>query len=193
MKLRKGDALLVVDMQRDFLPGGSLAVPGGDEAVAPINACAAEFERLGLPVYASRDWHPADHCSFVDRGGPWPPHCVAGTDGAQLAADLALPGSTTVIDKATRPDADAYSAFDGTGLDAALRGAGVRRLFIGGVATDYCVRATALDARLLGYEVVLLRDAVRAIDVKAGLRALATLRDEGASVENSDALLTGDA
>jgi nicotinamidase/pyrazinamidase len=192
MRLRDRDALLIVDMQRDFLPGGSLAVPGGDEAVGPLNACAATFDRLGLPVYASRDWHPANHCSFVEQGGPWPPHCIANTEGAALTPALSLPDSATIIDKAMRPDADAYSAFDGTVLDSELREAGVRRLFIGGVATDYCVRATALDARLLGYEVVLLRDAVRAIDIDDGLRALAMLRREGVSVEDSDALRGGD-
>jgi len=144
--LQPGDALIIVDVQNDFLPGGALAVPHGDEVIAPLNGYLREYARLHLPVFATRDWHPPGHCSFHEQGGPWPPHCVAGTEGAELASGVRLPGSTRVISKATRPESDAYSAFQGTDLAQQLHDAGVTRVLIGGLATDYCVRATALDA-----------------------------------------------
>ncbi len=162
------DALVVVDVQNDFLPGGSLAVPHGDEVVEPLNRYAERFVRAGQPVFATRDWHPADHCSFQAQGGPWPPHCVQGTEGAAFAPALRLPPDTTVISKATRPDKDAYSGFEGTDLHDRLERLGIRRLFIGGLATDYCVLNTVKDARRLGYEVFLLTDAIRAVDVRPG-------------------------
>jgi nicotinamidase/pyrazinamidase len=163
-----GDALLVVDVQCDFLPGGALAVPGGDAVVAPLAAWARRFAAAGRPVFATRDWHPRDHCSFVEQGGTWPPHCVAGSSGAGFAPGLDLPESASIVAKATRCDADAYSGFAGTDLDARLRALGVRRLFVGGLATDYCVVNTVQDALRLGYGVVLLLDCIRAVDVAAG-------------------------
>ena len=166
--LRAGDALLVVDVQRDFLPGGALAVPDGDRVVPAINRYLGRFEREGRLVVLTRDWHPADHVSFRAQGGPWPPHCVAGTPGAGFAPGLDLPAMAQVVSKATRPDAEAYSGFEGTELAARLRQQGVKRLFIGGLATDYCVRATVLDALREGFEVWLLADAVRAVDVQPG-------------------------
>jgi nicotinamidase/pyrazinamidase len=165
---RPGDALLIVDVQNDFLPGGSLAVARGDEVVPVLNRAIVVFEARDLPVYASRDWHPPQHCSFQAQGGPWPPHCVAGTHGAAFAATLRLPHFTTVVAKATTTDQDAYSAFQDTDLHARLHAAGIRRLFIGGLATDYCVLNTVRDARRLGYAVNLLRDAIRAVDVEPG-------------------------
>jgi nicotinamidase/pyrazinamidase len=164
----RGDALLVVDVQNDFLPGGALAVPEGDAVVVPLNAYIELFERERLPVFATRDWHPPGHCSFRAQGGPWPPHCIAGSPGAEFAAGLRLPADAARIAKAARVDADAYSGFDGTELDALLRGARVRRVFVGGLATDYCVLNTVRDALRLGYEVMLLRDAVRAVDAAPG-------------------------
>ncbi len=165
---KTGDALLVVDVQHDFLPGGALAVPRGDEVIHPLNRCLALFARKNLPVYASRDWHPADHISFRARGGPWPPHCVAGTHGAAFPPGLDLPPDAGIVTKADAPDRDAYSAFGGTDLDARLKAAGVGRLFTGGLATDYCVLNTVKDALALGYAVFLLTDAVRAVDVQPG-------------------------
>ncbi len=165
--LDRGDALIVVDVQNDFLPGGSLAVPRGDEVVAPLNHYAAAFAAKNLPIYATRDWHPTNHCSFQARGGPWPPHCVAESAGAQFAPGLKLPSQTTVISKATTADKDAYSGFEGTDLDARLRAQGVKRVFVGGLATDYCVLNTVRDARKLGYDVRLLTDAIRAVNVKS--------------------------
>ena len=163
-----GDALLIVDVQHDFLPGGSLAVPLGDEVVTILNRYIHAFQAQGLPVYATRDWHPERHCSFRERGGPWPPHCVANTTGAGFAVALQLPPATVVISKATTLDADAYSGFEGTDLDSRLRAAGIRRLFIGGLATDYCVLNTVRDALRLGFTVFLLADAIRAVDVQPG-------------------------
>ena len=182
LPLRKGDALLIVDVQNDFLPGGALAVPDGDAIIPVLDSYGEKFDHCGLPVIASRDWHPRDHCSFREHGGPWPAHCVAGTHGAELAATLALPRHSMIVSKATQRDHDAYSVFQGTGLAERLRELHCRRLFIGGLATDYCVRATALDALAAGFEVIVLEDAIRAVDVQAGdgARALEELRARGA-------------
>ena len=166
--LHPGDALIIVDVQNDFLPGGSLAVPQGDEVVAPLNALIARCTTHHLPVVATRDWHPPEHCSFRDRGGPWPPHCIAGTPGAAFAPPLALPASTTVVSKAVTTELDAYSGFGGTDLHNRLQAAGVRRLLVGGLATDYCVLNTVRDGLAHGYDVVLLTDSIRAVDVTPG-------------------------
>ena len=186
-----GDALLVVDVQIDFLPGGALGIRDGDAVIAPLNAAIARFRDAALRVYASRDWHPPEHCSFTSQGGPWPVHCVAGSRGAAFAPALALPADVPVISKATEAARDAYSAFDGTELDACLRHDGVRRLFIGGLATDYCVRWSVQDALAHGYEVVVLRDAVRAVDVRHGdgARALRAVRRRGARTVGRAALV----
>jgi len=179
---RVGDALLVVDVQNDFLPGGALAVRHGDEVVATLNEAIAMFAQRHLPIIASRDWHPADHCSFRSRGGPWPPHCLADSPGADFAPGLHLPASTTIVSKATTVDNDAYSAFTGTDLDQRLRAARISRLFVGGLATDYCVLNTVIDARRAGYDVVLLLDGVRAVNVDPGDgdTAIARMRQAGA-------------
>ena len=165
IRISPGAALIVVDVQNDFLPGGSLAVPDGDAVVPVLNRYLSRFAARELPVYATRDWHPANHCSFKARGGPWPPHCVAETHGAQFAAGLKFPSGTFVISKATQPDKDAYSGFEGTDLDARLRARKIKRLFIGGLATDYCVLNTVRDARRLDYDVYLLADAIRAVNI----------------------------
>lgn len=176
------DALLLVDVQRDFLPGGALGVPDGNAVVPVLNRYVALARDRNIPIYASRDWHPAAHCSFRPQGGPWPPHCVADSSGAQFASDLRLPRDATVIDKATREEADAYSAFSGTDLARALRARGVQRLHIGGLATDYCVLNTVRDALDEGFDVVLLTDAIRAVnlDPQDGDRAEAEMRARGA-------------
>jgi nicotinamidase/pyrazinamidase len=163
--LRKGDALIVVDMQNDFLPGGSLAVKGGDEVLSPLNQYIAAAEKQGLPVFATRDWHPPDHSSFKEQGGPWPPHCVVGSRGAEFASELRVPESGVVISKGATIEKDAYSGFEGTNLDERLRSAGIRRVLIGGLATDYCVLNTVKDALNQGYEVLLLEDAIAAVNV----------------------------
>ena len=162
------DALLLIDLQNDFLPEGALAVPDGDAIVPVLNSYIERFTTKALPVFASRDWHPDSHCSFSAQGGTWPKHCVAGTAGAQFAIELELPDDTIIISKATQPDKDAYSAFEDTELHSLLQRQGLKRLFIGGLATDYCVVNTVMDALKLGYTVVLLADAIAAVNVHAG-------------------------
>lgn len=165
--LGQGDALLIVDLQVDFLPGGSLGVPHGDQVIAPINRLIALYQAQALPVYASRDWHPDSHCSFIAQGGPWPPHCVAGTAGAGFSSELTLPDDVIVVSKADNVDLDAYSAFSGTGLAQAMRERGIRRLAVCGLATDYCVLNTVLDG-LADFEILIVADAMRAVDVRPG-------------------------
>lgn len=187
--LKDGGALIIVDVQRDFLPGGALAVPEGDAVVPLLARCADACSRSGVPVVASRDWHPADHCSFCDFGGQWPVHCVAGTPGAELDSGLDLPDDTRIVDKASTPDRDAYSAFEGTDLDEWLKAREVRQIYVGGLATDYCVLRTALDGLRLGYRVVLLADAIRAIDPADGQKAIETLVEQGAVVADTSQIL----
>ena len=179
---RPGDALVLVDVQNDFLPGGSLAVPDGDAVIPVLNRWIRRFLDAGLPIFATRDWHPANHCSFLDQGGPWPPHCVMGTPGAEFSRELDLPPDVPVISKAMRPDKEAYSDFEDTDFAVQLRGLGVKRLFVGGIATDYCVRATVLGALEHGFEAVLLVDGVRPVDVAPGdgERAVAEMVAAGA-------------
>ena len=163
--LKTGDALIIVDVQNDFLPGGSLAVSHGDEVVPALNRYIRQFRDLSLPVFATRDWHPPDHCSFIEQGGPWPVHCVANATGSAFAADLELPEDAIIISKASCRDQDAYSGFEGTDLGTRLRSLVIKRLFIGGLTTDYCVLNTVKDALGLGYEVYLLEDVIRAVNV----------------------------
>lgn len=167
-RLKTGDALVVVDVQRDFLPGGRLAVPEGNAVIPLLNAWIDRFAAAGLPIAATRDWHPPEHCSFDTQGGPWPRHCVVDTPGAEFASGLNLPAGTVIVSKGVRPDDLGYSEFEETGLDRQLQELGVRRVFVGGLATDYCVLNTVLDALRLGYEVVLLTDCVRAVDRHPG-------------------------
>ena len=182
IKLHKHDALLIIDVQNDFLPGGSLAVPGAEAIIAVLNRYIDFFTSLSLPVFASRDWHPAHHSSFSDMGGEWPVHCVAGTLGADFSSLLNLPQELFVISKATDEEKDAYSAFDGTNLANLLIQHRVERLFIGGLATDYCVLHTVQDALKHGFAVILLVDAVCAVNVAAGdgERAINTMLSAGA-------------
>ena len=185
-RLVPGDALLIVDMQNDFLPGGLLPLESGLEVVPVLNRWIEAASEAGYPVFASRDWHAASHVSFVERGGPWPVHCVMNTPGAEISPDLLLPPDTVIIDKGSDPDKEAYSAFDGTELGEHLRRAGVRRLWVGGVALDYCVRASVLDGVKLGaFEVHLILDATRAADVEPGdgERAVEEMRTAGALIE----------
>jgi len=177
-----GDALILVDVQNDFLPGGSLAVPEGDAVIPVLNRWIARFEAIGLPIFATRDWHPVNHCSFVEQGGLWPSHCVVDTPGAEFSRDLLLPPNVPINSKATRSEKEAYSDFEDTGFAERLRELGVKRVFVGGLATDYCVRATVLDALKEGFEAVLLKDGVRPVDVNPGdgARAMADMIAAGA-------------
>jgi len=172
------DTLIMVDVQNDFCPGGALAVREGDLVVKPLNHAQKFFRH----IFATRDWHPEDHCSFMGRGGPWPPHCIQNTHGAKFHTDLEI-SRAWVISKAFEKDIDAYSGFQGTDLEARLKREGIKRVFIGGLATDYCVRATALDALATGFEVVLLEDTVRGVDVHPGdsEKAISEMKEKGAA------------
>ena len=183
LTLKKGDALLIVDVQNDFLPGGSLAVHGGDNIIAPFNRYIEAVQEKDLPIFATRDWHPPDHCSFKKQGGPWPPHCIVDSRGAEFSSELSLPPSAVVISKGIEVEKDAYSGFEGTDLDERLRSAGINRLLIGGLATDYCVLNTVKDAVKQGYEVLLLQDAIAAVNVQPedGEKAIEEMTSLGAT------------
>ncbi|QWK13367.1 MAG: nicotinamidase [Aquificota bacterium] len=169
VKLSPKDALIVVDMQKDFMPGGALPVPEGDKIIPRLNQYTKLFNSLGLPVFFTRDWHPPDHISFKEQGGVWPPHCVQNTERAMFHKDLFIPQDNRfIISKGTSKDFDAYSGFQGTILDSLLKERGIRRVFVGGVATDYCVKNTVLGAINLGYEAFLLLDGIKGVDVNPG-------------------------
>lgn len=184
------DALLVVDVQNDFCPGGALAVPQGDAVVPVLNQYLARAAAASIPIYASRDWHPEQTSHFAPFGGKWPPHCIQGTHGAELHPDLKLPATAVVVSKGMRPGDEGYSMMTaelpgGEDLLSALRAAGVTRVYVGGLATDYCVRATALDALEENFDTYILADAVRAVDVNPGdgQRALEEMCDAGVQME----------
>lgn len=178
-----GDALLVVDVQRDFCTGGALAVPAGEEVVAVLNRWIEAADAAGAPIFLSRDWHPRDHVSFASRGGPWPEHCVQDTPGAAFHALLATPASARVVTKGVRFDKDQNSAFDETGLADELHRLGVTRLFVGGLAQDVCVHDSVQDALRAGFDVHVIADGTRPVDAEKGERALSAMRDAGAGVE----------
>jgi nicotinamidase/pyrazinamidase len=177
------DGLIVVDVQNDFCAGGALAVPDGDAVVEPINLLMDEFEF----VVATRDWHPPDHASFLAQGGPWPPHCVQGTPGAELHPGLHADRIDALVDAGYEPELEGYSGFEETDLERLLRERGVDTVHVGGLALDYCVRATALDARDKGFGVVLHLDATRAIEAQPGdaERTLDELRQAGAQITST--------
>lgn len=172
----------MADIQMDFLPGGALSVPEGDQVIPVLNEYSKIFATANAKIIASRDWHLPDHVSFKAQGGPWPPHCVQETEGARFNPDLKLPKGTLIVSKATDPSKEAYSVFDGTGLADELKAEGITRVFVGGLATDYCVVNSVLDARKLGFEAVVLLDATRGINVQPGDvdRAIAAMLESGA-------------
>ena len=176
------EALLIIDFQNDFCPGGALAVPHGDE-IAPRVKELIDSGRFDA-VFATRDWHPADHNSFQAQGGPWPPHCVQGSEGAELHPSLDRAKIDVVVDAGFRPELEGYSGFEETNLEDALRARGIDKVTVVGLATDYCVRATALDALGEGFDVTVDSAGIRGIDVEPGdsERALDELREAGASV-----------
>jgi len=182
------DALIIVDVQNDFCPGGSLAVTGGDEVVPVLNQYIEQFTQARVPIFATRDWHPENTRHFKIHGGLWPPHCIQGTKGAEFRTDLALPDDAVIVSAGMAPDEEGYSGFDGkdengAGLADLLRARGVERVFIGGIATDYCVKETVLDALKHGFKVVLLEDAVRGVNLRPddSERAIAEMVRAGAS------------
>ena len=184
-EFKHGDALLIVDMQIDFCPGGALPVPGGDEIIPYLNECVAAAREAGVPVIASRDWHPQQHPSFEAEGGEWPPHCVQDTEGASFHPELALPLEAVKVSKGVRFDKDQYSVFDETGLGDFLRGHGIERIWIGGLAQDVCVHASILAACDEGFDVHLLAAATRPIDAQQGEEAIAEMRAAGALIETA--------
>jgi nicotinamidase/pyrazinamidase len=173
-------ALLIVDLQNDFLPGGTLAVPAGEEVIAPVNELAAD-DRFALTI-ATRDWHPADHSSFLPQGGPWPAHCVHDTFGAQLDERLDLGWVDVIVDKGIEPAASGYSAFERPELTELLRSRRIEAVTVVGLATDFCVAHTAQGALDTGLAVTVDRGAIRGIDAERSERALDALRAAGARV-----------
>ncbi len=185
-------ALMIVDVQNDFCPGGALAVPEGDQIIPIVRAWAEDFFRQGYPIVTTQDNHPPHHISFGERGGPWPPHCVQGTLGFALHPALQLPPHAVCL-KGEDPDQDAYSGFEGLvegpegnrePLASFLHRASVDTVYVAGLATDYCVKATVLDALKAGFRTIVLRDAVRGVDVNAGdsARALEEMAGQGAEI-----------
>ena len=186
-------ALIVVDVQNDFCPGGSLAVADGDQVVAPLNQLIKEFLDRGEPVYKTRDGHPAQTRHFQAYGGIWPVHCVQGTHGAEFHPDLSTDPRVTIISKGFDEKADGYSGFDGTNLAELLRGGGVTEVWVGGLATDYCVKHTVLDAVKEGFEVKALADAMRAVNVNQddGAKAVEEMRAAGAELVGNEKKAAG--
>ncbi|MEK6584323.1 MAG: isochorismatase family protein [Nitrospirota bacterium] len=166
--ITNNSAIIAVDIQNDFCPGGALPVPDGDAVVYSMNLYITKFSKMGLPVYFTRDWHPQNHISFKTNGGIWPEHCIQETYGAELHKKLLIPSRAVIISKGISPDNEGYSGFQGTDLDKRLKAKNIRQLFIGGLATDYCVRSTVLDALHAGFDVVFLSDASKGVDVNTG-------------------------
>lgn len=182
-------ALVVVDVQNDFTPGGALAVPEGDQVVPLLNQYLERFRAAGLPTFASRDWHPTVTTHFKAYGGLWPPHCIQGTKGAEFHPDLKLPDGTTIVSKGMDPQKDSYSVFDafepdGTPFVEGLKRRGIDRLYVGGLATDYCVKWTALEASKQGFAVTLLVDASLGVNLQPhdSERAIAEMVRQGATL-----------
>jgi len=184
-------ALIVVDIQRDFCPGGALPVTDGDKIIPAVNKLVGAFEKAGLPIFFTRDWHPSNHVSFKANGGPWPPHCVRNTPGASFHPSLAVADGAVVIDKGTLQSEDAYSGFQGTDLARKLHNIGVKRIYVAGLATDYCVKNTVLDGAAHGFETYVLTDCARGVNLKRtdSATALRAMLSRGAMQTTSGRLL----
>lgn len=180
------DALIIVDVQNDFCSGGSLPVPDAELVIDPINRLLRFFDYL----FFSRDWHPSDHCSFSDNqqfgDGHWPPHCVQNSPGAEFHGDLRIPVDATIIDKATAPERDAYSAFDGTDLTTLLKKKGIKRVFVVGLALDFCVKATALDAIKNGFAAYIVRNGTLPVFPENAAQVYAELQAAGVELVDSE-------
>jgi len=189
--MRGTKALVVVDLQSDFCAGGALEVKEGDRIIAPINQLVAAFEGDNLPVAFTRDWHPKNHCSFKSQGGMWPSHCVEGTPGAGFHPLLTIPSKAIIISKGTVKDRDAYSGFQETNLAERLEQVGASELFIGGLATDYCVKNTVLDALKLGFKAYIITDCIRGVNLKRTdcANAIRLMVMKGAKRANSSDIL----
>jgi nicotinamidase/pyrazinamidase len=194
MPIGEHDGLIIVDVQNDFCPGGALAVPTGAQVAETLTGVAAHFAAHGAHVFATQDWHPAEHASFRAQRGPWPEHCVQDTPGAQFHPAFALPEGALIVRKGTDPTKDAYSGFVDSDLEERLRASGVTRVFVGGLATDYCVLNTVVDAVDRDFETYVLVDAVGAVDVEPGdgQRALHLMAGSGAGLVEASAILAED-
>lgn len=181
LQLSDKDALIIVDVQKDFMEQGSLPIPDSNRIIPVLNVYIEKFDSLGLPIFATRDWHPLKHCSFQDQGGTWPEHCVQFTEGAAFAHGLKLSTEAEVISKGTAMEEDAYSGFQGTDLDQRLHALNTERVFIGGLALDVCVLNTVMDAVLNGYRVFVLEDASQAVNINPddGDKAVAEMQSAG--------------
>lgn len=177
-----GDALILVDPQVDFCPGGALPIEGGDEIMPVLNRWIQAAVAAEIPVFVSRDWHPAGHMSFREQGGPWPPHCLQDSEGARFHADLKLPEDAVKVTKGVRFDQDQNSAFDQTGLAEELRRRGIQRIWAGGLAMDVCVAATVLDGCREGFEVRLIENGTRPVTAEGGRRSLEDMKQAGAVI-----------
>jgi nicotinamidase/pyrazinamidase len=194
--MQESDALILIDVQNDFCPGGALPVAQGDQVVPALNRYIEKFTQEKLAIFATRDWHPEKTKHFKAYGGLWPPHCIQGTKGAEFRADLVLPKDAVIVSAGMAPDEEGYSGFEGkdekgVSLADLLHRAAVKRIFVGGLATDYCVKHTVLDGLKHGFAVTLLRDAVRGVELAPGdsVRAVEEMVDAGANVlENVDEL-----
>ena len=189
--MRRRAALLVVDVQLDFCPGGALPVAAGDAVVSPLNRYIAIFWQRGRPIFASRDWHPADSEHFKENGGSWPKHCIQESDGAAFHPKLLLPKETIVISKGISRWDDGYSAFDGvttngTPFSMLLKRMGIDRIYVGGLATDYCVKASVLSGLGEGFAMTLLTDAVRGVELVPGDTQAAIEEMLAAGAETTD-------
>ena len=193
MSDQKKKALIVVDVQNDFCPGGSLAVQDGDQVVAPLNDMIKEFLDRGEPVFKTRDWHSAKTKHFANYGGTWPVHCVQGTRGAEFHPELSNDPRISVVSKGMDESADGYSGFDGTHLAQVLREQNVEEVWVGGLATDYCVKQTVLDALKEGFRVKALSDAMRPVNVNPsdGEQAINEMREAGAEIVGNTAQAAG--
>ena len=178
--LKPGDALLIVDVQNDFCPGGALPIPDGDSIIPLINQYTDAALAAGTPIYFSRDWHPKCHVSFRENGGPWPPHCVQDTPGASFHKELRVPESAVVVTKGTRLDQDQNSAFDQTGLAFWLKNCGIKRILVAGLAQDVCVEATVLDGLSQGFSVGLIEQATLPVSSDEGEASLKRMYEAGA-------------
>jgi nicotinamidase/pyrazinamidase len=189
MTAARSSALLIVDVQNDFCPGGALPVSEGARVVPALNRHIADALSRGWPIYASRDWHPNVTRHFREHGGEWPPHCIQNSDGAAFRDDLELPASAIVISKGQEANSHGYSAFEGQtpegrSLLSDLQQREIAHLYVGGLATDYCVKHSVLDALRAGLTVTVLDDAIAGVEVQPGdsARAIAEMREAGAEV-----------
>lgn len=180
--LQQGDGLLIVDVQKNFCPGGALPIEGGDRIIPVMNPWIEAAKKKGLPIYASRDWHPVRHVSFSEQGGKWPPHCIQDSEGAGFPPALNLPEGVIKVTKGVRFDRDQNSAFDETGLAEQMKREGVKRLWVGGLAQDVCVLATVLDALKEGLEVFVLLKGTRPVNPEGGKEALKKMKEAGAKI-----------